>query len=54
MSLADGDCFQSSVDGGIFRIQVQVESFLRFFGEAQIADGILELVAGRRLGFVFC
>ena len=43
MSFEDGDCFQSRVDGGIFRSQLQWKSFLRFEGEAQIVGGVLEL-----------
>ena len=48
MSLVEGDCFQSYVDGGIFRSQGQSKSHLRFEGEAQIVDGVLELATGRR------
>ena len=43
MSFEEGDCFQSGVDGGIFRGQIQWKSFLRFEGEAQIVGGVLEL-----------
>ena len=43
MSFEEGDCFQSRVDGGIFRSQIQWKSFLRFEGEAQIVGGVLEL-----------
>ena len=50
MSFEEGDCFQSSVDGGIFRSQIQWKSFLRFEGEAQIVGGVLELAADWRLG----
>ena len=41
----EGYCFQSRVDGGIFRSQLQWKSFLRFEGEAQIVGGVLELAA---------
>ena len=34
----------------IFRSQGRLKSFLRFQGEAQIVDGVLELATGRRLG----
>ena len=30
VSFEEGDCFQSWVDGGTFRSQIQMESFLRF------------------------
>ena len=45
MSFEEGDCFQSRVDGGIFRSQLQSKSFLRIEGEAQIVGGVLELAA---------
>ena len=45
MSFEEGDCFQSLVDGRIFRSQVEWKSFLRFGGEAQIIGGVLELAA---------
>ena len=45
MSFDEGGCFQSRVDGGIFRSQLQWKSFLRFEGEAQIIGGGLELAA---------
>ena len=56
MSFGEGDCFQSCVDSGIFRSQIQSESFLRFFlGEARIVGGVLELARSngrsRRAGF---
>ena len=55
MSFEEGDCFQSRVDGGIFRSQIQRKSFQGFEGEAQIVDGVLELVMSkvrrRRAGF---
>ena len=47
MSFEEGDCFQSRVDGGIFRSQIQWESFLRFEGEARIVDGVLELARSK-------
>ena len=43
MSFEEGDCFQSGVDGGIFRSQLQWKSILRFEREAQIVVGALEL-----------
>ena len=46
MPFEERDCFQS----GIFRSQGQLESFLRFEGEAQIVGGVLELATDRRLG----
>ena len=55
MSSEEGGCFQFLVDGGIFKSQIQFESFLRFEGEARIVDGVLELarskVRRRRAGF---
>ena len=30
MSFEEEDCIQSRVDGGIFRSQIQLESYLRF------------------------
>ena len=47
MSFEEGDCFQSRVDGGIFRSQIQRKSFQGFEGEAQIVDGVLELVMSK-------
>ena len=40
MSFEEEDCFQSWVDGGIFRSQLQWKSFLRFEGEAQIVGEV--------------
>ena len=44
MSIEEGDCFQSCVDGGIFRSQVQRKSFLRF---SRIVVGVLELARSK-------
>ena len=44
MSPEEGDRFQSRVDGGSFRCQIQRKSFLRFEGEAEIVGGVLELL----------
>ena len=45
MSFEEGNCFQSCVDGGIFRSQIQWKFLMRFVGEAQIVGGVLELAA---------
>ena len=47
MSFEEGDCFQSGVDGGIFRSHFQRKSFLRFEGEAQIVGRVLKLVMSK-------
>ena len=47
MSFEEGDCFQSIVEGGIFRSQIRLESFLRFEGEARIVGGVLDLARSK-------
>ena len=49
MLFEEGDCFQSRVDGGIFRSQLQWKSFLRFEGEAQIVGGFWSYSCGLKV-----